>query len=120
MGKHLLVPEFGRLHRVNRHVLHLDSALASARCVLGALLAGGVLDEGGGPRLLRHSLGLRCLKLVADNQVQRSCCVFHGLLNFLFIWLLKITLNKIGQQFDKALLWTWPRQCMHWPGAAHL
>lgn len=86
------MPELGRLHRVNRHVLHLDGALSSTRSILRALLARGVLDEGGGARLLWHSLWLCCLKLVADYQVQSSCCVLHSLLDLLLIWLLKVAL----------------------------
>jgi hypothetical protein len=38
------VPELGRLHGVDRHVLHLDDALARATVVLRALLRRRVLD----------------------------------------------------------------------------
>ena len=93
----LLVSELGRLHGVHRHVLHLDGALTSTRSVLRALLAGSVLDEGGSAWLLGHSFWLCCLQLVAHHKVQSSCCVLHGLLNFLLVWLLKVALQPSEQ-----------------------
>ena len=66
---YLFVSEFGRLHRVNGHVLHLDGTFTRARSILWALLTGGVLDEGWRSRLLWYCLRLCCLKLVANHQV---------------------------------------------------
>lgn len=84
--------ELRRLHWVDGHVLHLDGAFSRPGSILWPLLAGRVLDEGRRPRLLWHCLGLCCLKLVADNQIQSCSCLLHGLLNLLLVGLLKVTL----------------------------
>lgn len=102
ISAYLLVSELGRLHGVNRHVLHLDGALTGPGSILGALLTGGVFDEGWRPGLLWHCLGLCCLQLAAHHQVQSRSCLLHGLLNLLLVRLLEVALYPYT---ESAALW---------------
>ena len=83
---HLFVAELGRLHGVDRHVLHLDDALASPAVVLRPLLRRRVLDVRRRARLRRQRLRLRRRDLAGHQPVQRRLCVLHGCLHLLLVW----------------------------------